>query len=257
MELIDTHSHLYLPEFDSDRDEAIKRALTNGIKKILLPNIDSGSILPMMQMCSSYTEICNPMMGLHPGSVKDNFNEELKIIQDTLDRNEFVGIGEIGIDLYWDKSFKKQQEEAFEIQIQWAKQKKIPVVIHSRESFGEIFNIIDRYVDSDLRGVFHSFTGNEDQVKTVNEYGFYFGINGIVTFKNSGLVKVMENIPVEKVLLETDSPYLSPVPKRGMRNESSYLVHIANRVAQIYGMPVEKLALITGRNAEKLFNLKK
>ncbi len=257
MELIDTHSHLYLPEFDNDRDEVIKRALLNGIKRVLLPNIDVASISGMMQMCRVYTEICYTMMGLHPGSVNENFNKELKIIEEYLKRNEFVGIGEIGIDLYWDKTFKEQQEEAFEIQIKWAKQQKYPVVIHARESFREIFNILDRNVDADLKGVFHSFTGNDDQVKIINEYGFYYGINGIISFKNSELIKVVEKIPVEKVLLETDSPYLSPVPKRGKRNESSYLIYIANRVAEIYGLSLKKLAIITSGNADKLFKLKK
>lgn len=255
MELIDTHSHLYLKEFDNDRDDVINRALTNGIKKILLPNIDSGSISGMMQMCRKYSGICYPMMGLHPGSVNEKFKEELKIVENHLANNEFARIGEIGIDLYWDQTFKVQQEEAFEIQIQWAKQKKLPVVIHARESFGEIFNVLDHYVDEDLKGVFHSFTGNADQVKIINEYGFYYGLNGIITFKNSGLAKVIEDIPVDKLLLETDSPYLSPVPKRGMRNESSYLIYIANRLAQVYDLSVEMLALITTNNAEKLFKL--
>lgn len=256
MELIDTHSHLYLKEFDVDRDDVVKRAVANGIKRLFLPNIDSGSISGMLQMCRSYPEICSPMMGLHPGSVNDKYKDELKIIEDWMGREEFIGIGEIGIDLYWDRSFREQQIEVFETQIQWAKQKKIPVVIHSRESFTEIFNVLDRNVDETLTGVFHSFTGNEDQVKIINEYGFYFGINGIVTFKNSGLVKAVERIPVEKILLETDSPYLSPVPKRGMRNESSFLIYIAERVAQIYGFSLDKLALMTSNNAKKLFKLK-
>jgi TatD DNase family protein len=256
MKLIDTHSNLYLREFYYDRDAVVKRALSDGINRLLLPNIDSESISGMMQMCRSYPEICRPMMGLHPGSVKENFREELKIIEDWLGREEFIAIGEIGIDLYWDKSFKEQQTEAFEIQIQWAKQKKLPVVIHARESFMEIFNILDRNVDVSLTGVFHSFTGNEDVVKKINEYGFYFGINGIVTFKNSGLVNSVKSIPVEKILLETDSPYLSPVPKRGMRNESSFLKYIAERVAQIYGLSIEELTQIATSNAEKLFKQK-
>ena len=256
MELIDTHSHLYLGEFDEDRDDEVKRALANGIKRILLPNIDSGSISGMMQMCQAYPGICSPMIGLHPGSVKENYTDELKIIENWMEREEFIGIGEIGIDLYWDKTYKEQQIEAFEIQINRAKQKKIPIVIHARESFAEIFNVLDRNMDASLTGVFHSFTGNEDQVKIINEYGFYFGINGIVTFKNSGLVDVVECIPVEKILLETDSPYLSPVPKRGKRNESSFLIYIAERLAQIYSLTLDQLGMITSGNAEKLFKLK-
>ena len=256
MEFIDTHSHLYLGEFDGDRDDVVKRALANGIKRILLPNIDSGSISGMMQMCQSYPGICSPMIGLHPGSVKENFAGELKIIENWIEHEEFIAIGEIGIDLYWDKNYKEQQTEVFEKQIQWAKQKKFPVVIHARESFTEIFTVLDRNMDENLSGVFHSFTGNEEQVKIISEYGFYFGINGIITFKNSDLAKTVERIPVEKILLETDSPYLSPAPKRGKRNESSFLIYIAERLAQIYDLPVDQLSQITTGNAEKLFKLR-
>jgi TatD DNase family protein len=253
MKLIDTHSHMYLREFDDDRDDVVKRALSNSVKRIFLPNIDSGSISGMMQMCRSYPEICHPMMGLHPGSVKENFTEELKIIEHRLGRESIIGIGEIGIDLYWDKSFKEQQAEAFEIQIQWAKQKKLPVVIHARESFMEIFNILDRNVDASLSGVFHSFTGNEDEVKKINEYGFYFGINGIITFKNSGLVNTVKNIPVEKILLETDSPYLSPVA--GERNEPANVRVTIKEIAKIKGISEEKVASQIWENAMRLFKL--
>ena len=255
MKLIDTHTHLYLEDFDEDRTEIINRALENGIVQCLLPNIDSGSISNMLEMCSSFPEICRPMMGLHPGSVHADFEKELKIIEDRLQKDTYVAIGEIGIDLFRDRSYREQQLEAFKIQIQWAKQADLPVVIHARESFGEIFNILDSLKDDKLKGVFHSFTGDEEQVRIINGYGFYFGINGIITYKNSNLIKTAEKIPPEKVLLETDSPYLSPVPNRGRRNESSNLVFIAERLAQVYNMTSEELSLITTKNASELFKL--
>jgi len=257
MEIIDTHAHLYLEEFEEDRTEVINRAMENGIIQCLLPNIDSGSISGMLKICSSFPEVCKPMMGLHPGSVHDDFENELKIIEDWLQRDKYVAIGEIGIDLFRDKSYREQQLEAFKIQIQWAKKSGLPVVIHARESFREIFNILDRLTDDRLKGVFHSFTGNEDQVRIINGYGFYFGINGIITYKNTDLVKTVEKISPERVLLETDSPYLSPVPRRGKRNESSNLVFIAERLAQIYNITTDELSFITTRNATELFNLKK
>ncbi len=257
MNLIDTHTHLYLKEFDKDREEVINRALTNGVNQFLLPNIDSSSIHAMVKMCETYPGICKPMIGLHPGSIHKNFEKELIIIENELEKNSFIGIGEIGIDLYWDKTFRDEQNEAFKIQVQWAKKKELPVVIHARESFTEIFKILDMFMDAKLKGVFHSFTGNDDQVKIINEYGFYFGINGIVTYKNSGLASTVENIPIEKLLLETDAPYLSPVPKRGMRNESSFLIYIAGRLAQIYGLSADELGQITSFNASELFKMAK
>ena len=253
MKLIDTHTHLYLKEFDDDRDEVVTRALNNGITKLLLPNIDSESIPEMIKMCRSYPDICKPMMGLHPGSVRKKFAEDLKEIENKLGNNEFIAIGEIGIDLYWDKTFLEEQLEAFKIQIQWAKLRNLPVVIHARESFSEVFGVLDKLADSNLKGVFHSFTGNEEQVNRINDYGFYFGINGIITYKNNNLIEVVKKIPTNRLLLETDSPYLPPVPKRGQRNESSFLIYIAERLAQIREISPEELALTTSRNAEDLF----
>ena len=253
MKLIDTHTHLYLKEFDDDRAEVVTRAINNGITRLLLPNINKDSIPEMIKMCRSFPDICKPMLGLHPGSVKKNFNEDLRDIEKMLGNDEFIAIGEIGIDLYWDKTFLEEQLEAFKIQIQWAKLRNLPVVIHARESFNEIFDVLDKLADSDLRGVFHSFTGNEEQVNRINEYGFYFGINGIITYKNNNLIEAVKKIPADKLLLETDSPYLTPVPKRGQRNESSLLIYIADRLSQIREISPKELALTTSRNAEALF----
>lgn len=255
MDLIDTHTHLYIGEFDADRAEVVKRAKEKGVKKLLLPNIDSLSIPGMHEMCSLFPGICLPMIGLHPGSVNKNFEKELEIVYSWINKNKYVAIGESGIDLYWDKTFREQQLEAFRIQVEWAKQKGLPIVIHARESFSEIFSVLDRLADENMKGVFHSFTGNEDHVKVIMEYGFYFGINGIVTYKNSDLIKTLEKIPPERVLLETDSPYLSPVPMRGKRNESSNLTYIAAEIAQVYHNSLEEVALVTTGNACKLFNL--
>ena len=221
---------------------------------MFLPNIDSGSISDMLQICRNYPGICYPMAGLHPTSVKENYLEELEIIRDFLDHEKFIAIGEIGIDLYWDKTFLKEQEEAFRIQLKWAKEKAFPVVIHARESFQEIFRIMDSEQDGSLTGVFHSFTGNQDEVKKIVDYGFYIGINGIVTFKNSGLDVVAREIPLDRLLIETDSPFLSPVPHRGKRNESSFVTFVAERIAEIHSVTKAEIAAVTTRNALNLFN---
>jgi TatD DNase family protein len=255
MKLIDTHTHLYLPEFDNDRENIVKKALHAGVEKMFLPNIDSGTINGMMQMCIDYPGNLYPMMGLHPGSVKENYLEEIAIITKNLSQGGYIAIGETGIDLYWDKTFKVQQFDAFEKQINLALELNLPIVIHSRNSFTEIFAILDKYSGSGLRGVFHSFTGGISETEKILGYDFYFGINGIVTFKNSGLDKVIPHIPLNRILLETDSPYLSPVPKRGGRNESSHTVYINEFLAKIYNKSSGYFAEITSANAEELFKL--
>ncbi len=255
MELIDTHTHLYLHPFNSDRKEVVERALHKHVSNLLLPNIDSGSVHAMLEMRDNYPGICFPMMGLHPSSVKENFEKELAIAEEWLKTENFIAIGETGIDLYWDSTFKDRQLAAFEIQVKWAGEKQLPLVIHARESFREIFSILNKYGDNDLKGVFHSFTGNAGELDQILEYGFYIGINGIITFKNSPLAKLAEKIPPEKLLLETDSPYLAPVPERGKRNESSFIIHTAKRMAEIYGISVTEIARITTRNAKELFRL--
>ena len=255
MEFIDTHTHLYLDNFDTDRNEVVERALKNQVNSLLLPNIDLKSIPAMLEMYRKFPGICFPMIGLHPGSVKENFEKELYKIENWLEKINFIAIGETGIDLYWDKRFKEQQLEAFEIQIKWAKEKKLPIVIHARNSFSEIYSVLDKHADKNLKGVFHSFTGNSDDLEKVLSYGFFVGINGIVTFSNSGLEHVVKYLPPEKLLLETDSPYLAPVPERGKRNESSFVTHIAYTLARIYGLSINEIAEITTKNAGTLFNL--
>ncbi len=232
MNLIDSHTHLYLPEFDKDRQSVVQKALGAGIEKMLLPNIDSGSVEGMLKLCSEYPDVFYPMMGLHPGSVGDTYMDELESVRNLALIGKYIAIGEIGIDLYWDKTYIKQQFIAFELQIELALELNLPVVIHSRNSFAEIFSILDKYSGTGLKGVFHSFTGGSAELEKINELGFYTGINGIVTFKNSGLDKLVTSIPLNRILLETDSPYLSPVPVRGKRNESLHLIYINDFLAR-------------------------
>jgi len=255
MQLIDTHSHIFLPEFDSDRDQVIDNAKKSGVEKILLPNVDDSTTNRLISLVEKYPGYCIPMMGLHPTSVKDNFKEELKKVEALLNNKKFYAIGEIGIDLYWDKSYKKEQEEAFRYQIDLAKQHKLPIVIHARESFDQIFEIMYDLIDENLNGVFHAFTGDNSQANQIIEWGFKIGIGGIITFKNSGLDKVVDNIDINHIVLETDSPYLAPVPKRGKRNESAYILYIAQKIAEIKNIELEKVAEITTANAKQLFNL--
>ncbi|MCP4314119.1 MAG: TatD family hydrolase [Bacteroidetes bacterium] len=249
----DSHTHLYLEAFSDDRDDMVKRALDAGITKMLLPNIDSSTTEAMFNMAGDYPGICLPMMGLHPTSVKENYREELAAIEEQLNRPGVVAIGETGIDLYWDKTFIREQEFVFKAQIQWAKDLGLPLVIHARDSFQEIFRMLDETGTDRLEGVFHSFTGGASELKKALSYDFMIGINGIVTFKNSGLWEVVKDIPYDRLLLETDSPFLAPAPFRGRRNESSYLVHVATRVAEIYNLTIEELGDITTRNALGLF----
>jgi TatD DNase family protein len=255
MILIDTHTHLYLEEFDEDRDEMVRRAIDSGVQKMLLPNIDSNSIEDMMSLFKTFPENCLPMMGLHPTSVKENFEDELKIVDEWLERQKFIAIGETGIDLYWDKTHQKEQEIAFIHQINLAKKYKLPVVIHSRNSFDELFAVLDEHNSHDLTGVFHCFSGNLDQAEKIIEMGFYLGIGGVITFKNSGLDKVIDELTLDRIILETDAPFLAPVPYRGKRNESAYLSIISEKIAQIKSMTIDAVADITTENARRLFKI--
>ena len=255
MQFIDTHTHLFLPEFDSDRDQVIINAQENGVEKVLLPNVDGSTTEHLLNLVTKYPDFCFPMIGLHPTSVKRNYKEELKNIESWLDKRKFYAIGEIGIDLYWEKSFKTQQEEAFRYQIDLAKKHNLPIVIHARESFDEIFRIMDEVMDEKLNGVFHAFTGNVTQANRIIEWGFKIGIGGIVTFKNSGLDKVVNNIDINHIVLETDSPYLAPVPKRGKRNESAFVLYIAQKIAEIKNISLKEVAQTTTYNAKQLFKL--
>lgn len=251
--MIDTHCHLYLQEFSNDVGIMINRAINEGVKKFYLPSIDSEVISDMLILEANFPGICFSMMGLHPCSVKENFLEELQIVGDWLKKRKFAAIGEIGLDFYWDRSFEQQQYTAFHRQIEWALQFGLPIVIHSRNSIDHCIDIVKQHQQGSLRGVFHCFSGGFKSAMEIIDAGFYLGIGGVVTYKNSGLAEVVEDISLKHIVLETDSPYLSPVPFRGKRNESSYLKYIVEKLAQIKGVSKEEVAAITTANAEKLF----
>lgn len=252
---VDTHTHIFSSEFDHDRDQAINRAKQIGVKRMILPNIDSSSIDSLLKVANDYPNYCFPTMGLHPTSVKADFERELMVVEKYLTDSAFYGVGEIGIDLYWDKTFLREQQEAFRYQLKLAKKFMIPVIIHSRNSFPEIFEIVDQENCDDLTGVFHSFTGTIHDYKKIVEYnGFMVGIGGVVTYKNGGVDKVVKEMDINHIVLETDSPYLSPVPHRGKRNESSNIAHIASKIAEIKDISIEEVASVTTRNANTLFS---
>lgn len=253
--MIDTHAHLYLEEFAKDQAEVIDRAEKVGITTIYLPNIDSHSIEAMLELELKYPQICKATIGLHPCSVKKDFEKELYIVEDWLSKRKFNAIGEIGTDLYWDTTFWEQQQEAFTIQAQWGKQYQLPLIIHCRNSINETIQLIEKLQEKEkpLKGIFHCFTGTIEQAKKIIDLGFYIGIGGVVTFKSGGLDKVLPQIDLQHIVLETDSPYLAPVPHRGKRNESSYLLLIAQKVAEIKGCPLEEVQIQTTQNAQKIF----
>lgn len=253
---IDTHTHLYSSQFDEDRTEMIHRALDAGVEKLLLPNIDLESIEGMYALEKQFPTNCFAMMGLHPCSVDADFEKTLILLKSELDKRKFIAIGEIGIDLFWDKTFLEQQKQAFAIQIEWAKELQIPIVIHARDSFQEIFEVLDQHNDERLTGVFHCFTGTENEIEKIRSYGgFLFGIGGVVTFKKSGLDAVIKNLDLNEIILETDSPFLAPHPNRGKRNESSYIPLIAEKLSDIFETSIENIAQITSENAKKCFTL--
>ena len=256
--LIDTHTHIYLDDFNNDRSVIINNCKINGINKLLLPNIDSKTIEAVNMLSAEYPETCYPMMGLHPCSVKKNYQSELAIIENQLNKENYIAIGEIGIDLYWDQSTLEEQKIAFKTQVKWAKEKKLPIVIHTRESFDEIFSIIDTLNDDNLTGVFHCFTGNKEQAEHIINYGgFKLGIGGVVTFKNAGLDITLKEVDIDHLVLETDSPYLTPVPFRGKRNESTYLTYVAEKLSSIYECSIDEIAKKTTTNAREVFKLEK
>ncbi|MGB3153985.1 MAG: TatD family hydrolase [Chitinophagaceae bacterium] len=255
MNLIDTHSHIYLPEFDKDRVLMLERAEKEGVIKILMPAIDSKTHEKMLSGEMEHQPSCFSMMGVHPCSIRENYKDELKMAGEFFEKRNFKAVGETGLDFYWDKTFTLQQYAAFHQQIEWALQYEIPVVIHSRNSTDECIKVVSEHQKGKLTGVFHCFSGNETQAAQVIDLGFYLGIGGVITFKNGGLDKVMEHISLEHVVLETDAPYLAPVPFRGKRNEPSYLKYIAAKLAEIKGVDLEEIGTITTANAEKLFNL--
>ena len=257
MNFIDTHTHLFASEFDNDIDIVIKNALDNGISKMLLPNIDSTTTTKMLQLCDRHPNNCYPMIGLHPCSVKkDNLEKEISHVEQMLSQNKFIAVGEIGLDLYWDKSTLDLQKIAFGSQIELAKKYKLPIAIHVRDSFDEAIEIVERLNDDNLSGVFHCFTGNlEEAQRIINLKNFYLGIGGVVTFKNGGINKIINQVSLDRIILETDSPYLSPTPFRGTRNESKYLLNIAHKMAELYNIDIEDIAKKTTKNAIDLFHL--
>lgn len=253
--MIDTHTHLYAEDFDQDRDAAIQRAIQNGVSHFFLPAIDRHTHEKMLDLEQKYPQM-SAMMGLHPCSVKpDAWEKELEIVENYLNQRDFCAIGEIGIDLYWDKTTLDIQIQAFERQIDWAIERDLPIVIHTRESFAETFEVLERKRHPKLRGIFHCFSGNLEQALHAIDLGFLLGIGGVVTFKNGKIDQFLSEIPLEKIVLETDSPYLSPVPHRGKRNESGYLPLIAGKLVDIYGKSFEEIDEITSSNAREIFNL--
>jgi TatD DNase family protein len=255
VQIIDTHTHLYLDQFKDDIDDVIAQAKENGVKKFIFPAIDSSHFNDMHNLKDKYPNSIYLMSGLHPTDVKENYKDELDFVVNSLKTNNYVAIGEIGIDLYWDKTFLKQQQEAFTYQIRLAIKHDLPIVIHCRDAFDEIFEILDKENCDDLRGVFHCFTGTLEQAQRAIDLGFILGIGGVVTFKNGGIDKFLHKIDLKNIVLETDSPYLAPAPFRGKRNESSYLIYILEKLSEIYGISKEKIAEITSKNAEKVFRL--
>jgi TatD DNase family protein len=252
----DTHCHLYVPEFDEDRDAMIARAIGAGVTQMMMPNIDLASVERLKYLASRYPTHCYPMMGLHPCSVKENYLEELQQIEMLLYESDFVGVGETGIDLYWDTSFRKEQIDAFQQQIQWAKELDLPVIIHSRESLDLNISIITEHQDGTLRGIFHCFGGTLEQARIIAGLGFKIGIGGVVTYKNSDLRGLLPELSPNMIVLETDAPYLPPVPYRGKRNESGYIPLIATKVADILQVSLKELSGITGDNTAQVFRKK-
>ena len=253
MKLIDTHCHLYVEEFKNDVDAVITRAQAQGVEQFYLPGIDSESIPAMLALEASYPGVCKAMTGLHPCYVKENYLQELNIVQHWLEQRDFPAIGEIGLDYYWDTSFKTQQQEAFETQMGWALERNLPIVIHTRNAMQETIEMVKPFAAKGLKGIFHCFSGSYESAKQIVDMGFLLGIGGVITYKNAGLPKALEKIGVAHLVLETDAPYLSPVPFRGKRNEPSYLMHIAESLAVTKGITVAELASLTTANAIALF----
>ncbi len=256
MILTDTHTHLYYEEDPILRAELIQRSVENGVNRLFLPNVDLDSVEKIKQLVSEHPDLCFPMMGLHPCSVTEDVEGTLDAIYEELNRGHYLAIGEIGIDLYWDKSTLALQQMAFRRQIAWAKDRNLPIVIHCREAFDEVYEILCQEQDDKLRGIFHCFTGTVEQAHKVIDLGFYLGIGGVLTYKNAGLDKVLEQVSLEHIVLETDAPYLTPVPFRGKKpNESSFLVYVAGKLAEVKGITMDELAMQTTENSKRIFGI--
>lgn len=255
--MIDTHSHIYEPEFDTDREDVIRRAREAGVEQILLPNINAQSIVPMLNLCHQHPGYCFPMLGLHPTDVEPaNYQQTLANMQEMLEapNHPFIAIGEVGLDYYWDKRNEKEQEDAFRKQIEWAIKYHLPLVIHARAAHRRIVDIMAGYHDKPLHGVFHCFGGTEEEAAELLRFqGFMLGIGGVLTYKNSNLSKVLTTVPLERIVLETDAPYLSPVPYRGKRNESAYIAEVLQKVADIYNISKQQAEITTNNNARRIF----
>jgi len=257
MMLVDTHAHLYLEQFDEDRADMMQRASEAGVGHVYLPNIDSRTVEAMLAVEAAYPEQCFPMMGMHPCSVKENYEAELSVVRHWLEQRPFCAVGEIGIDLYWDKTFFEAQQKVFTTQVEWALEFDLPIVIHLRDSFDEVVELLKPIRDSRLRGIFHCFGGSVAQAETAISLGFLLGIGGVLTYKKSGLDETLKHIGLEHLVLETDSPYLSPVPYRGKRNESAYVRIVAERLADVKQVDLDTVAAVTTRNALKMFEQEK
>jgi TatD DNase family protein len=253
MKFVDTHCHLYAKEFEDDIAEVIQRSEITGVEKFYLPAIDSTTLQPMLELEKKFPGKCMAMAGLHPCSVKENYKQELLIIETLLKERKFAAIGESGLDFYWDKSFEKNQYDAFHVQLEWALQYDLPIVIHSRDSMQECISTVREHQNGNLKGLFHCFSGSIESAEEIIGLGFYLGIGGVLTYKKSSLSEVLKKIDLKRMVLETDSPYLAPVPFRGKRNESSYLIHIAEKLAEVKGVGVEEIASLTTANAQKIF----
>ncbi|MBR4561697.1 MAG: TatD family hydrolase [Bacteroidales bacterium] len=255
MYLIDTHTHIYDHQFSLDRNEAVLRALDAGVKMMLLPNVDASTVAPMLELHGQYPDCTRVMMGLQPEEVREDYKEVVSMMEKELERGIYVGVGEIGLDFYWDATYEKQQLDAFEIQLDWAKQLHLPLSIHCRNAFDKMVKILEKKQDGGLRGIMHCFTGTEEEAKAYLDLGFHLGLGGVTTYKNCGVKDFLPVLPLDKIVLETDAPYLAPVPCRGKRNEPAFLVHTAQRIADILQMTVEELAAMTTANAKSLFSL--
>lgn len=251
---IDTHAHIFAKEFEADRADMMQRAQDNAVGKIFTPNIDHTTIDSMLDLERKYPAVCYPMMGLHPCHVKKDFEKELYEVENWLNKRKFSAVGEMGTDLYWDKTFWDQQVEAFTIQVGLAKKHNLPIVVHCRESIDQTLDLVEKLQDGKLKGVFHCFTGSKEQAERLAKLGFYFGIGGVATFKKSGLDTVIPHIPLDRIILETDSPYLAPTPHRGKRNEPAYIPLIGQRVAELKNSNLAEVQQVTTKNALTLFN---
>ena len=255
MYLIDTHTHIYDHQFSLDRNETVQRALEAGVGMMLLPNVDASTIAPMLELHEQFPDCTRVMMGLQPEEVKEDYKEVLSKMEKELERGIYCGVGEVGLDFYWDTTFEKQQLDAFETQLDWAKQLYLPLSIHCRNAFDKMIKILEKKQDGGLRGIMHCFTGTEEEAKIYLELGFHLGLGGVTTYKNCGVKDFLPRLPLDRIVLETDAPYLAPVPCRGKRNEPAFLVHTAQKIAEILQIPYNELVNAVSANTNSLFSI--